>query len=131
MYKKTKNKFNNILNIGGISNVTTTKKIGDFTEKKIEAYDIAPGNCLIDEWIRKNSNKKFDKDGIIGKSGKVNKIILNQAKENFNLNSYNKSLDVNDFDISFARGLSVEDGCATITSFTAYLISEGIKFTFY
>ena len=25
--------------------------------------DIGPGNCLIDKWVRKNSNKKFDKDG--------------------------------------------------------------------
>ena len=128
LYNKTKNEFNNILNIGGITNVTTTKKIGNFSEKEIEAYDIAPGNCLIDEWIRKNSNKKFDEDGIIGKSGKINELILNQAIENFNINSYSKSLDINDFDISFARGLSIEDGCATITSFTAYLISEGVKF---
>ena len=39
-----------------------------------------------------------------------------------------KSLDIKDFDISFARGLSLEDGCSTITEFTAYLIAEGIKF---
>ena len=26
------------------------------------------------------------------------------------------------------RGLSFEDGCATVTDFTAYLISQGIKF---
>ena len=128
IYEKTKIKFINILNIGGISNITSIEKIGNFSEKKIEAYDIGPGNCLIDKWIRKNSNKRFDKDGLIAKSGKVNEIILNQAIENFNLNSYSKSLDINDFDISFVRGLSIEDGCATITKFTAYLISEGIKF---
>ena len=28
---------------------------------------------------------------------------------------------------SFARGLSLEDGCATITNFTAYLIAKGIE----
>jgi anhydro-N-acetylmuramic acid kinase len=128
IYEKTKIKFINILNIGGISNITSIEKIGNFSEKKIEAYDIGPGNCLIDKWIRKNSNKRFDEDGLIAKSGKVNEIILNQAIENFNLNSYSKSLDINDFDISFVRGLSIEDGCATITKFTAYLISEGIKF---
>ena len=38
-----------------------------------------------------------------------------------------KSLDVKDFDISFAKGLSLEDGCATITKFSAYLIAEGLK----
>ena len=28
--------------------------------KKIFSKDIGPGNCLIDNWVRKNSNKKFD-----------------------------------------------------------------------
>ena len=57
----------------------------------------------------------------IAKSGKIDELILNQAKENFKINSYDKSLDVKDFDLSFVRGLSLEDGCATITNFTAYL----------
>ena len=48
-------------------------------------------------------------------------------KVNFELNSFGKSLDIKDFDISFARGLSLEDGCATITNFTAYLIAKGIE----
>ena len=33
-------------------------------------------------------------------------------------------MDIKNFDVSFARGLSLEDGCATITDFTAYLITE-------
>ena len=117
-----------ILNIGGISNITITVKNNDYSKKNMEAFDIGPGNCLIDEWIRKNSDKNFDEDGLIGKSGKVDQLILNQAIDNFEFNSYDKSLDVKDFDISFAKGLSLEDGCATITDFTAYLISKGIKF---
>ena len=36
-------------------------------------------------------------------------------------------MDIKNFDVSFARGLSLEDGCATITEFTAYLIAEGLK----
>ena len=44
-------------------------------EQNLEAFDLGPGNCLIDEWVRKNSNKKFDKDGLIAKSGKINKLI--------------------------------------------------------
>ena len=129
IYNKHKDKFSNILNIGGISNVTKTIKGSDIFKKKIEAYDIGPGNCLIDEWIRKNSNKRFDENGLIGKSGKINQLILNQAIENFKITSYKKSLDIKDFDISFVKGLSLEDGCATITNFTAYLIAEGIKFS--
>ena len=55
-------------------------------------------------------------------------LILNQAIDNFKRNSYSQSLDIKNFDVSFARGLSLEDGCATITAFTAYLISEGLKY---
>ena len=128
IYKKHKIEFPvNVLNIGGISNITKTIKESDLYKNDIEARDIGPGNFLIDEWIRKNSNKKFDKDGLIGKSGKINKLILNQAIENFNITYLDKSIDVKDFNISFLRGLSFEDGCATITNFTAYLIAEGIK----
>ena len=47
--------------------------------------------------------------------------------QDFELNSFDKSLDIKDFDISFARGLSLEDGCATVTNFTAYLIAKGIE----
>jgi len=118
----------NILNIGGISNITKMNSKDSQMIDNIEAFDIGPGNCLIDNWIRENSNKRFDDNGSIAKSGKIDKNLLNQTIENFNINSYSNSLDVKDFDISFARGLSFEDGCATITNFTAFLIAEGIKF---
>ncbi len=118
----------NILNIGGISNITKMNSKDSQMIDNIEAFDIGPGNCLIDNWMRENSNKRFDENGSIAKSGKIDKNLLNQTIENFNINSYSNSLDVKDFDISFARGLSFEDGCATITNFTAFLIAEGIKF---
>ena len=41
--------------------------------------------------------------------------------------SIKDSMDINDFDISFAKGLNLEDGCSTLNEFTAYLISEGLK----
>lgn len=117
-----------IVNIGGISNATIINDISNNLKDDLIAYDIGPGNCLIDEWIRNNSNLKFDENGKIAKSGKIDQLILNQAIDNFKIESYSKSLDVKEFDISFARGLSLEDGCSTITEFTAYLIAEGIKF---
>ena len=115
------------INIGGISNITKISKKNEVVEENLEAFDSGPGNCLIDEWIRKNSNKNFDLGGSIAKSGKINQLILNQIIDNFKIESYEKSLDIKDFDISFARGLSLEDGCATITNFTAYLIAKGIE----
>ena len=116
----------NIINIGGITNVTTVLNNEDI-KKDIYAYDIGPGNCLIDEWIRKNSNKKFDNKGSLALSGKIDELILSQAKDNFEILSIKESMDTKDFDISFVKGLSIEDGCATLTEFTAYLISEGLK----
>ena len=116
------------INIGGISNITNVIKNNEIINDNLKAFDLGPGNCLIDDWVRKNSKKKFDKNGLIAKSGKINQLILNQTIDNFKINSYEKSLDVKDFDISFARGLSLEDGCATITSFTGYLIAKGIEY---
>ena len=121
----------NILNIGGISNITCTVSWESLGNKdKIYAYDIGPGNCLIDEWIRKNSKKNYDKDGLIASSGMTDELVLNQALENFTENSnYEKSLDVKDFDIFFAKGLTLENGAATITNFTGTLIANGINHT--
>jgi anhydro-N-acetylmuramic acid kinase len=120
----------NILNIGGIANITETVKWEDFFrphDKKIRASDISPGNCLIDEWVRKNSKNKFDKDGLFASNGKTDDLILNQALENFNIDPpYEESLDVNDFDISFVKGLTLENGASTLTDFTASLISKAL-----
>ena len=116
----------NIINIGGITNITQV--LDNYSNNmNLYAYDIAPGNCLIDEWVRKKSKKKFDEDGSLAKSGKVNDLLYNQAIDNFYINNYEKSLDIKDFDISFVRGLSLEDGCATLTKFSAHLISKGIE----
>jgi len=112
-----------ILNIGGIANITSLS-----TNYEMNSMDISPGNCLIDKWIRTNSDKNFDENGNIARSGKVDKIILEQSLDNFynNIISKKKSLDINDFDISFARGLSLENGAATITEFTAEILSKKI-----
>ncbi|MDB2545851.1 anhydro-N-acetylmuramic acid kinase [Candidatus Pelagibacter bacterium] len=116
------------LNIGGISNITKIIKNDENLEENLEAFDAGPGNCMIDEWVRKNSKNNFDENGSVAKSGKINQLILNQVIDNFKIDNFDKSLDVKDFDISFARGLSLEDGCATITNFTAYLIAKGIEY---
>jgi len=115
------------INIGGITNLTKIISISNNLQDNIIAYDIGPGNCLIDDWVRKNSNKKFDESGNISKAGKIDQLITNQIIENFNIDTYSKSLDIKDFDNSFARGLSFENGCTTITNFTGYLIAKGIE----
>ena len=116
----------NIINIGGITNITQIKE--DLNNSiNFFAYDVGPGNCLIDDWVRNNKDLKFDKDGNYASVGKVDDLILNQAIDNFEFKSYETSLDVKDFDTSFVKGLSFEDGCATLTKFTAYLIADGLR----
>ena len=94
----------------------------------LKSYDIGPGNCLIDEWIRKNIKKRFDKNGALAQIGKTNEIILNQAIDNFDniKNDNNLSFDINDFDLNFVRGLSLNDGLSTLTDFTATIIYQSI-----
>ncbi len=114
-----------ILNLGGIANITAIESDEDLT---LVSCDIGPGNCLIDEWVRKNAGKKYDKDGSIAKSGKTNAAILNQALDN-NESLITKNIlsyDAKDFDLNFVRGLSLEDGAATITEFTGSVLGEGI-----
>ena len=114
-----------ILNIGGIANITA---IGSYEDKFFKSYDIGPGNCLIDEWIRKKTKNKYDVNGQTAKAGKTSEIILNQALNNFD-NRKNKnslSYDTKDFNLNFVRGLSLEDGTATLTDFTGRIIGAAL-----
>ena len=112
-----------IINIGGISNITSINN--NFS---MYSRDIGPGNCLFDKWIRLKSKKKYDEKGSIARSGTIDKFILNQSLDNFYNNeiSKKKSFDTNDFDLSFARGLNLENGAATLTEFTADICSKKI-----
>jgi len=114
-----------ILNIGGVTNITA---IGNYNKEGFLSKDLGPGNCLIDEWIRKNTKNKFDNNGEIAKKGKTNDLILNQALDNFynKTNQISSSFDIKDFSLGFVRGLSIEDGTATLTEFTGEIIKAGL-----
>jgi len=114
-----------ILNLGGVANITA---IESDENSNLVSCDIGPGNCLIDEWIRKKTGKKYDKGGSIAELGKINTAILNQALDNHeNLKTKNiLSYDAKDFDLNFVRELSLEDGAATITEFTGTVLGDGI-----
>jgi len=117
-HKVLKKKINvknvTFINIGGIINETTILDDGHF-----HASDIGPGMCFIDKWIRTNSKKKYDVNGNVARSGKVNKKVLEQY---FIPNK--KSYDISDFDISFVKSLSLEDGAATLIELTVQTLAE-------
>jgi len=112
-----------IINIGGISNVTW---LGE--KKEILAFDMGPGNALLDDWVKKNCDKNYDKDGLISAKGCIHSGII----ETFEAHPYfkqkaPKSLDRQDFTLDSVRGLSLEDGAATLAEMTAIAIKKGIS----
>jgi len=114
-----------ILNIGGISNYTFCFK------NTILAKDIGPGNVLIDEYVKKTKGINYDKNGDIASSGNINHDIINQFYEHEYYNVEEKhSFDRKDFDFNFVRGLEFKDAVATLTYFTALIITKNIKKNF-
>jgi len=122
----------NFLNLGGIANVTYIK---NHKLSGLIGYDIGPGNCLIDLWIRKKTKKKYDHKGLIAKKGKSDKIsllsMINQfRKKNFISISKKRSLDIKDFSLTNDfKKLSLEDGAATLTNFTIMALLDFIEKT--
>ena len=55
-----------ILNIGGVSNVTW---IGGPDDDEIIAYDVGPGNALIDDWVLHHTGHAYDEYGLAGRVG--------------------------------------------------------------
>tara|TARA_B100000989_G_scaffold215480_1_gene163967 strand:+ start:12 stop:758 length:747 start_codon:yes stop_codon:yes gene_type:complete len=114
-----------ILNIGGISNYTY------FFKDEMSAKDVGPGNVLIDEYLKITKGIDYDKNGDIASSGNINQDIINQFYEHEFYNVEEKhSYDRKEFDISFVKGLEFEDAVATLTYFTAIIISNNIEKNF-
>ena len=122
-------KLNEVIfvNIGGITNITILSE-----NDTMSGTDIGPGMCLIDRWIRQNTNKNYDKNGSVAKAGNINNIVLKKLLKNFykkekTLNkSFIQSFDTKYFDFSFVSGLSLKDGAATLTEFTAQIIISAL-----
>lgn len=55
-----------VINIGGIANATLLDN-----GEVISGYDIGPGNCLMDAWIRKQKGSAYDKSGLWAATGTV------------------------------------------------------------
>ena len=113
-----------IINLGGIANYTLIWKDKDLKKNYLKSKDTGPGNCLIDQWIRKNSTKLYDKDGKIALSGKISQEIVDQALD---VAVIKNSYDIKDFDLSFFKKLSLEDGTATLVEYTADTILSSIN----
>lgn len=107
------------LNIGGVSNLTY------IDGEDLRAFDIGPGNALLDDWIRRHGVGDFDAGGAICARGQVQEARLRQALDHpFLAAPGPKSLDRYSFSAAFAEGLGLEDGAATLLAFTARAIAS-------
>lgn len=62
------------LNLGGFSNLSFQEN------KSILSYDVCPVNIIIN-YLMETINKPFDKDGNLGRTGKINKPLLKQLNQ--------------------------------------------------
>ncbi|MBS0522215.1 MAG: anhydro-N-acetylmuramic acid kinase [Proteobacteria bacterium] len=113
-----------VVNIGGVANVTW---IGG--DDALLAFDTGPGNAPIDDWCARRAGQRFDRDGALAASGKVDRTRLERwVQHRYFARRPPKSLDRGDFNDTWADGLSVADGAATLTRATARAIALAARF---
>ncbi|MGL4541670.1 MAG: anhydro-N-acetylmuramic acid kinase [Polymorphobacter sp.] len=111
-----------VLNLGGVGNITW------FDSADWGSFDTGPGNALIDDWVRAEAGLSHDAGGALAASGSVHEQVVAAMADLpwFDL-APPKSLDRHDFSLGAARGLSVADGAATLTAFTAETVALALR----
>ncbi len=121
-----------IANCGGISNITF---ISSCNMLDVVAFDVGPGNTLLDRFIiiKTEGRYSFDENGYFSSKGIVDKSVMDilwkksLKDEAFYLNAPPKSLDVNDFILpDEVLKLSVYDGAKTLAAFTADVLARSV-----
>ena len=116
-----------VVNLGGVSNVTYVPEGARAID--LVAFDCGPGNGLVDEWVEMKTGEHMDKDGALALAGEVNDEALRMMLLAPYLRRMPpKSLDRYDFKLDLVKGLSLEDGAATLTAFTAACIAQSERF---
>lgn len=109
------------VNIGGVANIT-------FIGNDITAFDCGMGNALMDDWVHQHTGATFDENGTIAARGTVDMAQVETALSHpFFRAAPPKSLDRMDFTLEMVRGLSLEDGAATLAAFTVGGIVRGLE----
>tara|TARA_B110000971_G_C19970026_1_gene482097 strand:+ start:39 stop:1154 length:1116 start_codon:yes stop_codon:yes gene_type:complete len=114
------------VNIGGISNLTYLD-----SKNKMISFDSGPGNFLIDKQMQLKSRDKmqFDKNGEIAFKGRVDKNILDSYLSDPYYDFLPpKSLDVNDFNLTKVKSLTIENSITTLSELTVLTIVNSLNF---
>lgn len=109
-----------VLNVGGVANVTWIGGDG-----QLVAFDTGPGSAMIDDWMRTRAGEPCDLDGATAAKGAVHEDYVTEylRHSHFALPAP-KSLDRNAFPIELVSQLSLADGAATLTAFTAAAVAR-------
>jgi len=113
-----------VVNLGGVGNLTFIGRDG-----ALLAFDTGPANGPIDDWVARHGKGEFDKDGAFGLAGKAERGRITHSLRNpFFRQPPPKSLDRSDFRWELVKGLSLEDGCATLARLCAEAVAQGRAF---
>ncbi|MBN9598801.1 MAG: anhydro-N-acetylmuramic acid kinase [Afipia sp.] len=108
-----------VVNIGGVANVTY------INNDVLIACDTGPGNALLDDFMLRRTGVAIDRGGEYAARGRPDRDWIARAMAHpFFAARPPKSLDRNDFAAFDVEGMSVEDGAATLTAFTAVSIAR-------
>ncbi len=111
-----------VLNLGGVANITAKLKSGDLV-----AFDTGPANGPVDEWVERHGYGAYDEGGELAARGQIDEARLaTWLKHDWFRVAPPKSLDRYDFSANLADGLSLEDGAATLTAFSAHAVAAGL-----
>ncbi|KZL21230.1 Anhydro-N-acetylmuramic acid kinase [Pseudovibrio axinellae] len=112
-----------ILNLGGVANISWWD--GNNT---LIAFDTGPANAPLNDWINSHNQGEMDRDGLIASRGQTDEDRLKKLLQNqYFTQSFPKSLDRNSFTKDMAKGLSLENGAATLTAFSAAAVAKGLE----
>ncbi len=109
-----------IVNIGGVANVTWIGR-----DDELLAFDTGPGNAMIDDWMMAGAKQGCDAEGATAARGRVHEdYVAEYLRHSHFAARPPKSLDRNTFAVELVSELSLEDGAATLTAFTAGAIAR-------
>ena len=117
-----------VLNIGGIANVTLLPD-GDATV----GFDVGPGNTLMDAWIRKHRNARYDSNGDWASSGTPNMPLLQRfLSDTYFAALPPKSTGFEYFNLRWIAAAGVTDVApadvqATLCALTAQTIADALQ----
>ena len=118
------------LNISGVANISwvDTRKTCPEAPDATLAFDVGPGNSVIDDFVRVHASGKFDEGGKLASSGQASPKIIAEFLENpFFEQQPLKSLDRDEFSylLSLVENIEPKDACATLTACVVRSIAEG------